>query len=502
MMTKWIPEMYRALFVHLLTIFLILRFTTAVNPRSWRAALQDSTILPSLGTHFCPSTRETTLVTIPTVFLFLTTALLFTGLGYILGKQHQQEAAPSEHSPIELQPQEQDKNVITKVETIKETSTTTITSAIAEDQIKEEEQAEQSSSQQQQPNIPPAIEETENDVSIISSAQIESKIVELSSPIKYINTTTAADWVSHALAEIEQQTGVSTKKIDPVVLLQLIQKEKELQQKDTENRLRMYHIQTVVGLGTEANSISAERRDTERTSATNEADKELSRIEERRAEQLRSTAAEVFLCGILFMAAAGFQQASKLGFLKGIAATCTSFGGRGWGVWAAWRSANAVVCWASSLAYALTGVAVLIALVVLLYKTDFWGKNKDMPIFKLTVLGVFGGMAGYLLIIPALGGNADVWVVLWELWVVLHTGLVGAAKIIERQKIKKARTKAADAGGVPTLSGHYWGDGDEEETEGEKEEGGYLRLVMWTLGWVVLGFVIPVATAVLPFKYS
>lgn len=71
------------------------------------------------------------------------------------------------------------------------------------------------------------------------------------------------------------------------------------------------------------------------------------------------------------MVAAGTYQLLSLGLLATIARHCPALalGGGSWGMWAAWRAAEALACHVLSLGDALLGLAVLLAAPWLVYRS-------------------------------------------------------------------------------------------------------------------------------------
>lgn len=191
---------------------------------------------------------------------------------------------------------------------------------------------------------------------------------------------------------------------------------------------------------------------------------------------------DIMFSGLAVMALVGGYQVWHHGTLTKMSTGCGRFPGRGWiSLWTYYKAAELVACYLASVGGMVLGLAVLFAAPWVLYRSGMLSNYHSMPFFKLAVgLGLFCGTAGYAAI-GRVGGDAFVWLLLWELWTFLHVVMSAAAHRTCLAAVRAASKRA---------------DVDPEALF--ESDGGWLLAVMW----IVLGFCLPALAAVLPFTLT
>lgn len=176
---------------------------------------------------------------------------------------------------------------------------------------------------------------------------------------------------------------------------------------------------------------------------------------QREASSLLKTNADVLYSGIMIMVFSAVYSAWYKGVLWSQIYSC--FDGRNTVVQSSWSMlqnmsviASLVQCASWRLMQAIQTSIILVITPVVVSRLGLLREYHGMPVFKLgTALSILCGLAGYWAI-RSLGGNATTWLVLWELWVLMHI----VVSLLSR-KISELCTRATeDASGATRPRDH------------------------------------------------
>lgn len=213
----------------------------------------------------------------------------------------------------------------------------------------------------------------------------------------------------------------------------------------------------------------------------------------RATKQLQQRCTDILYTGLSLMIGIVVYQAWQRGTLAHLTMSCGSFpcvrGKCYLGIWGLTqlmnRSAEVLVCIAGAMKNILMCVSVFISVPWVLNKTRLLRDHHSLPVFQLTLgLGVLCATAGFWGV-TLLGGDPWVWLVVWELWTISHITMSVAAQrmcwrvemVQQQQQKRRAERRGSD--GVVRKDGTGW------------------WLLLWM--WLILGGVMPVLAAVLPF---
>ena len=233
-------------------------------------------------------------------------------------------------------------------------------------------------------------------------------------------------------------------------------------------------------LGSEANVLREQQLGVSAAAAAHKRARDAYALSLQRTAEFRRLCSDTLWFGLSVMVAAGGHQALRRGLLAGLAAECVPLAvaaRRGWGLWAAWRGAEAAACYVLAAGNALLGLAVLFTAPWLLYRTGLLSDYHTLPVTRLALgLGLACGGAGYIAV-GRLGGDAPLWLAAWEAWVASHLVFSAAAHRLNRVVIEQQQA-GGKAGSIYDA------------------RGGWLPAAMWA----VLGLALPLTAGVLPFR--
>ena len=165
---------------------------------------------------------------------------------------------------------------------------------------------------------------------------------------------------------------------------------------------------------------------------------------QRETSSLLKTNADVLYSGIMIMVFSAIYSAWYKGVLWNHIYSC--FDGRHVVVQSSWSMlqnmsvmASIVQCASWRLMQAIQTSIILFITPVIVSRLGLLREYHGMPVFKLgSALSILCGLAGYWAI-RSLGGNATTWLVLWELWVLMHIIVT-----LSSRKISELCTKGVD----------------------------------------------------------
>lgn len=172
--------------------------------------------------------------------------------------------------------------------------------------------------------------------------------------------------------------------------------------------------------------LARERNEIESRIEKRKIDKYREEACQREASSLLKTNADVLYSGILIMVFSAVYSAWYKGVLWSHIYSC--FDGRDAvgqsSSWSILRNmsgiASLVQCASWRLLQAIQTSIILVITPVVVSKLGLLREYHGMPVFKLgSALSILCGVAGYWAI-KSLDGNAATWLVLWELWVLMH----------------------------------------------------------------------------------
>lgn len=245
------------------------------------------------------------------------------------------------------------------------------------------------------------------------------------------------------------------------------------------------HGERVFELGSKANEIQSKRKDIEESVAKDQTAMNVYVLTQERARALRATAFDVLMCGMAVMYSVGAHQMYTKrrlyhSFWSILDKECPVLGNwSGWGVWMGWRAMSVVYCWMATAADVTSGLALLLTLPWVAYKSGLFSSDKSST-FPFTRLGFgLGGVGGTIgcYILNRVGGSAVRWLFLWELWILCHTYIISSAYSMIAPSCNQNLEDVLYQQGSSYVSARW------------------LR----GLAWLALGFVLPALCAYAPF---
>jgi hypothetical protein len=155
-------------------------------------------------------------------------------------------------------------------------------------------------------------------------------------------------------------------------------------------------------------------------------------------------------------------------------------------MWRGWGSVRVMSCYIFTAGDVLLGLLLLLAAPWAAYRTGalgglLSGRDVAVPFTRLLiVLGLGCGTAGYFAV-GKLGGDRQLWLVVWEAWVALQVAFAVVA-----HRIFRISARAREGGGAAALAA---------ADDMYERSFGWLYAVMWAL----VGVALPVAAGWLPF---
>lgn len=209
----------------------------------------------------------------------------------------------------------------------------------------------------------------------------------------------------------------------------------------------------------------------------------------RRAQEVQRMFSDCLAAGMALMAGAVSYQAWHGGIFVPLGVRCGTFPrvyswhqAIRWGIY--YRSFEVTMCYLNHIGDAVLGIAVLLLAAWLVHGSGLLQNSHGMPVAKLLIgLGIGCGTVGFIAV-QKIGGDGWTWVALWAVWTVLHTVLSSTAHSIVRRDMRAARSRPESRPGQ-VFEESIW-----------KGSTAWIAAVAWAL----VGLVLPVLMATLPFS--